>query len=300
MADRGVERLVRQGMAREHGGWLERRVLSYAHRGGALEAPASTIYAIERAVTLGATGIELDVHATLDGVLVVSHDATVDGSTNGSGAIATLPLETLRALDHAYVFVPGRGDDPTAQNRWVDRGRAPGDPRFGIATLDEALEASRGAVVNIDIKAGAPQVAPYEEAVALAVARHGREDEVIVTSFDDHRTEVFAAFAPRVATSPGIGGLAGFIGSVRSGRTPAPLPAHHVALQLPYRFGGHDVVDERLMAAAHDAGLAVHVWTVNDRSVMDHLIDLGVDGIMSDVPTVLVEAIDTQGKRYRP
>ena len=279
--------------------WLERRVLAYAHRGGAREAPASTLYAIERAVALGAAGIELDVHASSDGVPVVSHDPTVDASTNGTGAIASKTLAELRSLDHAYVFVEGRGDDPSALGGHTFRGRGPHDPRFTVATLDEALEASRGAFVNLDLKSGPPAVPSYEAAVAEAIKRHGRSDEVIVTSFDDRRTAAFSALAPGVATTPGIGGLATFIQAVRSGQPVAPMAAHHVALQVPIEIGGAVLVDERFVEAAHRNGLAVHVWTVDDQATMDHLVDLGVDGIMSDVPTVLVDVLERRGVAYR-
>jgi glycerophosphoryl diester phosphodiesterase len=279
--------------------WLERRVLAYAHRGGAREAPASTVYAIERAVALGATGIELDVHSSSDGVPVVSHDPTVDASTNGSGAIASKPLAELRSLDHAYVFVEGRGDDPSAVGSHALRGRGPSDRRFTVATLDEALEASRGAFVNLDLKSGPPAVPSYTAAVAEAIARHGRGDEVIVTSFDDRRTAAFAALAPGVATSPGVGGLAQFVQAIRSGEPVAPMAPHHVALQVPLEIGGAVLVDDQFVEAAHHQGLAVHVWTVDDRSTMDRLVDLDVDGIMSDVPTVLVDVLTRRGAAYR-
>jgi glycerophosphoryl diester phosphodiesterase len=279
--------------------WLDRRIIAYAHRGGALEAPASTLYAIERAVALGATGIELDVHASADGVPVISHDPTVDASTNGTGTIASKTLAELRALDHAYAFVEGRGDDAAAVGLQQYRGRGPGDPRFTVATLDEALEASRGAFVNLDLKSGAPAVPSYEAAVAEVIARHGRTDEVIVTSFDDRRTAAFASIAPGVATSPGVGGLAQFVQAVRSGEPVPPLAARHVALQVPIVIGGAVLVDERFVDAAHHHGLAVHVWTVDDPATMAHLVDLGVDGIMSDVPTVLVDVLATCGVAYR-
>jgi glycerophosphoryl diester phosphodiesterase len=283
----------------EHQSWVDRRILAYAHRGGALEAPASTLYAMERAIALGATGIELDVHASVDGVPVISHDPTVDASSNGSGAIAKMTLASLRALDHAYDFVEGRGDAGDTSDAFVFRGRAPADRRFGVATLDEALEATRGAFVNLDLKDGAPSVPGYEAAVAASIARHRRESEVIVTSFDDARTETFAAIAPGIATSPGLSGLARFTQAVRSGGPVGKLPSHHVALQVPDRFGGSTLVDEAFVEAAHDLGLAVHVWTINDVETMQRLVELGVDGIMSDTPTVLVDALDALGVAYR-
>ena len=114
--------------------WLERRLIAYAHQGGAWESPSSTLFAIDRAVAAGATGIELDVHATADGELVVCHDATVDRTTAATGNIASFTLAELRQLDFSYWFIPGADvtpDRPEADYPY--RGRAPEDPHFGIA-----------------------------------------------------------------------------------------------------------------------------------------------------------------------
>ena len=153
--------------------WLERRVIAYAHQGGAWEAPSSTLFAIRRALETGATGIELDVHATADRQLVVCHDATVDRTTDGHGAIHALTLAELQELDNAHWFVPGDdvtvGLDPDA---YPYRGRAPGDADFGVATLSDVLdlvEDHPGVALNLDIKQTAPAVEPYEELLAKTI-----------------------------------------------------------------------------------------------------------------------------------
>ncbi|MHB8682003.1 MAG: glycerophosphodiester phosphodiesterase [Acidimicrobiales bacterium] len=277
--------------------WLERRVLAYAHQGGAWEAPSSTLYAVRRAVELGATGIELDVHATADGELVVCHDATVDRTTDGHGAISSLTLAQLAELDNAHWFVPGAdvtpGLDP-ADYPW--RGRAPADRDFAVATLHEVLEfldAHPGVVVNLDIKQTAPAVEPYEAALAAALAEHDVEGRVIVASFLDAATEAFSAVAPDVPTSAGTLATATFLRAVRAGEPPPPM--RHVALQAPARRGDLVIVDEPFVEAAHRAGLAVHVWTINDERAMGELLDLGVDGIISDLPTTLVGLLRARG-----
>ncbi|MGA2529884.1 MAG: glycerophosphodiester phosphodiesterase family protein, partial [Acidimicrobiales bacterium] len=108
--------------------WLERRVIAFAHQGGAKEAPSSTIFAIRKALEHGATAIELDVHATRDGRIVVCHDPSVDRTTNATGEIRTLDLEDLRQLDNAYWFCPG---EDAVHGRPVEdyplRGRAPAE-----------------------------------------------------------------------------------------------------------------------------------------------------------------------------
>ncbi len=92
--------------------WTSRRVIAYAHQGGAWESPSSTRHALEHALDAGATGIELDVHATADGELVVCHDATVDRTTEATGMIASLTLEELRRLDFSYWWIPGADITP--------------------------------------------------------------------------------------------------------------------------------------------------------------------------------------------
>ncbi|MHB1488215.1 MAG: glycerophosphodiester phosphodiesterase family protein, partial [Acidimicrobiales bacterium] len=184
--------------------WLSRRVLNYAHRGGAAEAPSSTIYAMRQALARGADGLEMDVHATADGHLVCSHDSTVDRTTNGSGAVADLTLAELKALDPAWWFVPGEeAVMGLADGSYPLRGRVATEPELEIPTLDEVLAAFPDVFLNLDIKGTAPEVAPYEEALAQALARFGRTDDVIVASFNDLATREFSKFAPDVATSAG-------------------------------------------------------------------------------------------------
>lgn len=281
--------------------WLQRRVIAYAHQGGEKEAPSSTLYAIERALELGATGIELDVHATVDGTLVVGHDPTVDRTTNGAGLIGESTFETIRRLDNAYWFVPGDGtprDRPA--DEYVFRGRAPADRRFAVATLDEALEMTAGVVVNLDIKQTAPAVAPYEEALAGALARHNRRDDVIVASFFDAATDAFSRFAPHVATSAGQNAVASFAQAVARGETPDPSLSRHAAIQVPPRFVGIELVNAAFVEAAHAAGLAVHVWTIDDPEEMERLCALGVDGIVTDRPSVLVPVLAHLDANWRP
>ena len=272
--------------------WLERRVLAYAHQGGAWEAPSSTLYAIRAALASGSTAVELDVHATADGELVVCHDATVDRTTDGTGAIAAMTLAELRTLDNAYWFVPG--SDATAglaPSHYPFRGRAPADPDFRIPTLREVLEQFPGVLLNLDVKQTAPVVEPYEEALARLLVEFQRRDDVIVASFFDEATERFATFAPDIPTSAGMATTAEFWRSVQAGDPPAPALAtasrRPVAFQVPEVYGEVTVVDRRFVDAAHAAGVAVHVWTVDDEASMRELVRLGVDGIITDVPTVL-------------
>lgn len=277
--------------------WLERRVLNYAHQGGAREGPSSTLLALQHAVAAGADGLELDVHATADRQLVVCHDATVDRTTDGSGAIATMTLAQLRELDNAYWWVPGEVvavDRPDGD--YPFRGRAPFETTLGVATLREVLEQFRGVFLNLDIKQTAPAVEPYEDLVAELLREFERHHDVIVASFWDAATDAFAAAAPDIDTSYGMAATAEFWQAVQGGS--APPPTRHVALQVPTEFQGLTVVDERFVAAAHRHGVAVHVWTIDDPAEMRRLIDLGVDGIMSDRPSVLDSVLRESGARW--
>jgi glycerophosphoryl diester phosphodiesterase len=282
------------------GSWLERRVLAYAHQGGAFEAPSSTLYAIERAAELGATGIELDVHATADGVLVICHDQTVDRTTDGSGSIATLTAAELARLDNAYWFVPGAGAvTDRAPEDYPYRGRAPQDPAFGVASLAtvlDLLDDHPGVALNLDIKTTAPVVASYEEALADLIRSRGYQERTIVASFLDVATERFRALAPDVATSAGSQAVAELWQAVHRGELPREPP--YQVLQVPLRSGDLMVVDEQFVQIAHQLGLAVHVWTINDPKDMADLVDLGVDGIMTDRPSVLVDLLDRRGVSY--
>jgi glycerophosphoryl diester phosphodiesterase len=280
--------------------WLERRILGFAHQGGAKEAPSSTGFAIESALAAGADAIELDVHASRDGVLIVGHDATLDATTDGSGAISERLAAEVLQLDAAFFFVPGRGAQREAgETAFVDRGRSVSDARFRPLSLREILQRFPGVPLNLDIKQTAPVVAPYEEALAALLQEFGRSDDVIVTSFFDDATERFRSFAPEIGTSAGTNALTAFVQAVRGGNQPDPSIRRHVALQLPFSYAGVRLVDERLIDAAHRQGLAVHVWTVDDEAEMERLIDEGVDGIMSDLPSLLSATLRRRGASYR-
>lgn len=274
--------------------WLERRVLAYAHRGGALEGPSSTLAAMSAALAAGATALELDVHATADGHLVCCHDPTVDRTTNGHGAIAELTLAQVQALDNAWWFVPGAEVSPgrpDEEYRW--RGRAPADRAYAIPTLHEVLDAFPGVVLNLDIKQTAPAVPPYEATLARVLAGRGRAHDVMVASFHDAALQAFSAAAPGIATSAGPLALARLWQALQAGEVPPRVP--HQALQVPARLGSTTIVDERTVSVAHDLGLAVHVWTVDEPAEMERLVAVGVDGIMSDRPSLLARTLARLG-----
>ena len=280
--------------------WIGRRVLAFAHQGGAREAPSSTMYALRRAATLGADALELDVHRSADGHLVVCHDATVDRTTDGTGRITELTLSQLQALDNAHWWRDGEVvDHEAAVAELTLRGQAPDERHLRIATLAEVLEAFPGVLLNLDIKQTAPEVVPYEAQLAAQLVAAGRTDDVIVASFSDAALEAFLAEGTGIATSCGPRDVVALAQALAAG---VPVPDQvrvHAAVQVPPRFGGVDVVTAAAVHAAHDAGMAVHVWTIDDEPEMRRLIELGVDGVMTDRPSVLVALLDDLGLRWR-
>jgi glycerophosphoryl diester phosphodiesterase len=162
----------------------------------------------------------------------------------------------------------------------------------------DLLDGHPGVAVNLDIKATAPAVTPYEEKLAATLARRDHRERFIVASFLDIASEAFARWTTDVATSAGTLAVAAFWRSLAQGEEPAPMD--HVALQVPAVYGEQVLVDERFVEAAHRGGLAVHVWTINDEAEMGRLVGLGVDGIISDRPTALVGLLAERGATWRP
>lgn len=286
----------------EENPWTDRRVLHIAHQGGETEAPSNTLFALHTAAEKGADVLELDVHQTVDGHIVVIHDATVDRTTDGQGRIDSMTLAEVKALDAAHWFVPGEGashDNP--EEDYVYRGVATGEvpppegytaDDFTIPTLEEVLQSFPDAMINIEIKQTAPDTEPYEQDLADLLAEHDRSDDTIVVAFQDQSTELFKAFNQEVDTATGTVETAAFKGS--SMEVGPGSPSHHVALQVPITFEGIEVVDEDFVEDAHANGMAVHVWTIGDAETMRWLIDIGVDGIMTDRPTVLEDVLQDE------
>lgn len=290
--------------------WLERRVLNFAHQGGALEAPSDTPFALQTAREKGADVLEIDVHATADGEVVAIHDTTVDRTTDGAGRVDEHTLAELKELDAAYWFVPGCGachDRP--DDDYPYRGYATGDEEltpgvahrngldslvpddFRVPTLRQILEEFPDAFLNVEIKRTAPRTEPYEAEVARLLREYDRTDDAIVVSFHERAIEAFKAHAPAVDTAVATGQAGAFTASSRGPAPGAPNP-RYVALQVPIEFEGVRVVTGDFVRDAHENGLAVHVWTIDDRETMEWLLDAGVDGIMTDRPTLLEEVLD--------
>ncbi|MFA3878887.1 glycerophosphodiester phosphodiesterase [Streptomyces sp. MMCC 100] len=237
--------------------------IAFAHRGGAADGLENTLRQFRRAVETGYRYIETDVHATRDGKLVAFHDATLDRVTDGAGRIADLPWEDVR---HARVA----GEEP-------------------VPLFEELLETFPEVRWNIDVKAE-PALRPLLE----LLGRHNAWDRVCVGSFSEARVVRAQRLAgPRLATSYGTRGVLGL--RLRSWGVPAALRRSAVAAQVPEDQSGIRVVDHRFVHAAHARGLQVHVWTVNDPDRMHRLLNVGVDGIMTDHIDTLRKVMEDRG-----
>ena len=280
--------------------WLERRVLNIAHQGGEDEFPSNTLYAFKRATRAGADMLELDVGVSKDGKVVVSHDTTLDRTTNGKGTIASRTLRQIRRLDGAYWFA--KGDDAYAHDRrrsaYKLRGIATGRRKppkgftradFRVPTLAQVLKAFPDTPINIEIKGRTPAEADAEyvanaEVLAAQLRRTPRRD-LIVVSFRQQAVDRFHALAPEIPVAPGVDGSAAFL---LGGGSPGDGV---VAFQLPitYDLGGSvlDVTTPENVAKAHAAGYAWHTWLSDDgedAATWTKLIDWCVDGVMTARP----------------
>lgn len=285
--------------------------LNYAHRGGVIDFPENTLFAYGEVAALGADVLEMDVYQTADNELVIIHDLDVDRTTDGTGNVVDLSLAELKALDAAYWFVPGVGtphDRPASDYvyRGIATGEKPPPPGysradFRIPTLREALQRFAPYLINVELKPDLDGVGDYERLIADELLRFGRVDDVIAASFVDQAANRFKAVAPCIHTSvPLDQGTALVLAGLGDGTIPA-VP-EHVAFQVPPDTSQIsqipdalflEVVTADFVRDAHDANLAVQVWTVNECREMLDLIALGVDAIMTDRPVLLEELLNT-------
>ncbi len=225
----------------------------FAHRGLAIDAPENTLLAFLRALSAGATHIETDVHASLDGVAVVSHDPDLVRLTGRNVRIEQLTMAELRRIDL------GTGQ--------------------GFVSLAEALEAFPQAQFNIDVK-----VEGAAEPTARAVQEARATSRVLITSFHERCRVRAVRLLPGVATSPSAPVFAAAVLATRLGLhgRARRILRNFTAVQIPEEVRMLRIVTPRFIRSMHDAGVEVHVWTVNDEQDMARLLDWGVDGIVTD------------------
>lgn len=250
--------------------------LVYAHRGGAALRPENTVVAFDHGLSFGADGLELDVHLSRDGVVVVHHDETLERTTNGRGRLSSCTVDELERLDAGYWFQP-EGPGPEYPFRAQD---------IGIPRLSTILRRYSSIPLIIELKSANPELA---ERTIAEVRAADAIDRVVLGSFYWRALHYARGGEPRIRTgsSREETRLALYKSYVRWPITRAPF--HE--FQVPEAVGSTTVVTPRFIEHAHRAGLPVKVWTVDDRHDMRRLITWGVDGLISDRPDVAVEVV---------
>jgi glycerophosphoryl diester phosphodiesterase len=246
------------------------RPLVFAHRGGGALAPENTLAAFDNAVALGADGLELDVHLSRDGVVMVQHDPTLDRTTDLKGPIAGRTAAELAVADAGWHFTRG-GEYPF-------RGGGVRVPK-----LAEILARYSRVRVIIELKTGSPELA---RAVVAAVRAADAIERVCVGSFDVRGLRVVRALEPAIATSAARGEVALALAKVWC-RWPL-AKAVYGGFQVPERSGRTRVVSSSFVKAAHRARLGVQVWTVDQPEDARRLLSLGVDALITDRPDLIL------------
>jgi len=234
----------------------------FAHRGLALEAPENTLLAFARAIAAGASYIEIDVHASADGIAVVAHDPDLKRVAGRDVRVEQLTLAELQRIDLGF-------------------GQS-------FCTLAEALDGFPETRFNIDLKSRAA----VQPAVA-AITSLRATSRVLVTSFSDRRRLAAVRELPGVASSASARLFVTALLAGKIGATPIARRALRgvVAVQVPEKALGLRVTTERMIRRLHAAGVEVHIWTVNDPVRMAELLDLGVDGLVTDRADLAFEVI---------
>jgi glycerophosphoryl diester phosphodiesterase len=240
--------------------------IPFAHRGGAAIGDENSMAAFERAIGAGYRYLETDVHATSDGVPVTFHDDTLDRMLGRPGRVEDLTWADLRSL------------------------RVGGESM--VPALADVLDTWPECRLNVDLKADSA-VDPTIEAIWKVNAR----DRVLLASFSDRRIRWARRICgPRQATSMGQREVAALRFASLHGRGLAGFVPSVAAVQVPVRYAKVRVVDARFVRHAHRLGMQVHVWTIDDPAEMQELLDLGVDGIMTDRIEVLRDVLTARGR----
>ena len=260
-----------------------RPTLLIAHRGGAALRPENTLPAFEHALHAhGADVLELDVHLSRDGELVVAHDATLERCTDGEGPLAERTWLELQRLDAGFHFSPDGG------RSFPFRGRGVRQP-----SLRDVLRAFPGARLNLEAK---PDVPGVEDALARLLRDEGAVGRVCVGSELDAVAERLVRALPEACHFYPRGALEALVGALQAGATPPDDPRYQV-LDVPLEWEGTRIVDAALLQAAAGMGKWVNVWTVDAPEQLAELVAQGVGGVMTDRPDVLRRALEVRAGR---
>ena len=260
----------------DHPYFIPDKFLVIAHRGGPSLGPESTLYTFRKAVKLGVDVLEMDVRSTRDGQLIILHDDTVSRTTNATGPAQNYTLVDLKKLDAAHRWSPDNGQTFPLRNKGVQ-----------IPTLPEVFEAFPQTKLNLEIKEARSSTI---QSLCRLIRDHQMTSNVVVASFDTDSLKEFRRLCPQVATSAGASEARLFFGLQKAYLEAAYSPVVQV-LQVPEALGDLRIVNKRFIDAAHARNMRVQVWLANDVTSMQRLLELGVDGIMTDYPQRLMEVL---------
>ena len=252
------------------------RPLVIAHQGGDGVWPGETMFAYQHAADLGVDVLEMDIHITKDGELILMHDETVDRTTDGTGEIESMTLAELKQLDAGYDWTPDEG------KTFPFRGQG-----ITVTTLEEVFQSFPDKNMTIEIKkSNTSMIKPFCE----LIRQHDMQDKVLVASFYDDKMKEFRAECPEVATSSAKQETTVFVLMSKAFLSGFYSPKFN-SLQVPEESGGITVMTPSFVKASHARGLAVEVWTINDVDTMQKLIDWDVDGLITDRPDLMMELL---------
>jgi glycerophosphoryl diester phosphodiesterase len=248
---------------------LPDRPLVIAHRGGAQLWPENTLLGFHAAAEMGVDLLEMDIHSSADGVLVIMHDDTVDRTTDGSGPIHQMSLAQLKSLDAGYHWTSDEGQSFPFRGQGVE-----------IPTLEEVFSELPGYPMNIEIKQADP---PIAEQFCQMLRDYGVQERVLVASFDPATLADFRRACPEVATSTTSTEvrILYFLSQAGLGALYRP-PAQ--AVQAPEHSGNIHVLNDKFIRAAHGKNLQVHAYTIDETADMRRLLDAGLDGLITNHP----------------
>ncbi len=248
-----------------------------AHRGDSAYHPENTLPAFLSAAELGVDCIESDVHLTADEQCVLWHDSTVDRMSNGTGNISDYTLIELKQLDAAYSFtLPG-------QKGYPYRGKG-----ITIPSLAETLEALPEMRFNLDLKGTSLRLA---EKFVEVVEQFQAHERILGASFHYRQLQRIRRLAPSLVTSFSSPEARTLIGLHKVGLLKHIFPFKGLTLQVPETHGSVRIVTAELIKLLHEKGISVQVWTINAKPDMQRLLDMGVDGIVTDDPRLLQKVL---------
>ncbi len=255
-----------------------------AHRGDSAHYPQNTLPAFRSAAELGVDCIESDVHLTSDGECVLWHDDTVDRMTDGEGRIEDLTLSELLRLDGAYGYQDGNGNFPF-------RGQG-----IKIPTLAETLEALPVVRFNLDLKGASLKL--VERFLDTIDAFQARE-RVLGASFHHLQLKRIRSYAPDLITSFSETEVRRLMALHFSRLLKLYFPFPGRTFQVPEYSENTQIITPRLVKLLHSKGIFVQVWTVNEEEDMRRLLDMGVDGIITDDPRLLIQVLESMEIKKR-